>query len=176
MLPAPLAYYTPREPELQRLYCGGQRALRRLAHQQMNVLGHHHVCQHYPAIAPPYSFQHFEEQVPTLRGCQQRLAAIATEGYEVQVVSAMPAFQAPRHANKVQGTLALRCDGEHTIPVTRERSPGSRTARDPGHPGTRWRQLAAARKTISILLWRYAHRSRPTGCSRWQSLSCYSEP
>jgi len=94
VLPAPLANYAPREPEFQRLHGGGQRALRRLAHQQMNVLGHHYVCQHYPAIAPPYSFQHFEQQVPTLRGCQQRLPVVATEGDEVQVVSAVPAFQA----------------------------------------------------------------------------------
>src|SRR5271166_3440297 len=68
------------------------------------------------------------------RACQEGLPAVATKGEEVQVASAMPAFQAPRHANKVQGTLAPRCDGEHTIPVTRERSPGSRTARDPGNP------------------------------------------
>jgi hypothetical protein len=96
MLPAPLANYAPRESELQCLDGGGQRALQRFAHQQMNVLRHHHVRQHYPAIAPPYLFQHFEEQVPTLRGCQQRLPVVATEGDEVQVVSAVPAFQVPK--------------------------------------------------------------------------------
>jgi len=68
-LSAPLAYYVPREPEFQGLDGGGQRALRRFAHQQMYVLRHHHVSHHYPAIAPPYPFQHFEEQVPMLRGC-----------------------------------------------------------------------------------------------------------
>ena len=68
----------------------------------MNVLGHHHVCHHYPAIAPAYSFQHFEEQVPTLRGRQQRLPAMATERDEVQVVSAVPAFQAARQVSRIE--------------------------------------------------------------------------
>jgi hypothetical protein len=80
---------------------------RRFAHQQMYVLRHHHVSHYYPAIASPYPFQHLEEQVPTLRDRQQRLPPIATEGDEVQVVSTMPAFQAPRHASRIEVEVAL---------------------------------------------------------------------
>jgi hypothetical protein len=58
------------------------------------VLGHHHVSQHYPLVALPYLFQHLDEQVAVPRACQEGLPAVTTKSEEVQVASAMPAFQA----------------------------------------------------------------------------------
>jgi len=51
----------------------------------------------------------------------------------MQVASAMPAFQAPRHASRVDLTVASCCDCEHTMQVIDDGLPGSRKARDPGH-------------------------------------------
>ena len=43
---------------------------------------------------------------------------IAAEGDEVQIVSAMPAFQTRRHTSSVEVVVARRSDHRHTSPVT----------------------------------------------------------
>ena len=45
-----------------------------------------------------------------LGAAQQRLPMIAAEGDEVQIVSAMPAFQTRRHTSSVEAVVARRSD------------------------------------------------------------------
>jgi len=59
---------------------------------------------------------------------------IAAEGNEVQVVSAMPAFQTRRHTSSVEVVVARRSDHRHTSPVTDLSLPGLETRRGPGPP------------------------------------------
>src|ERR1039458_5722539 len=46
----------------------------------------------------------------------------------------MPAFQAPRHARRVELTVTSCSNCEHTMQVIDDGLPRSRKARDPGHP------------------------------------------
>jgi hypothetical protein len=59
---------------------------------------------------------------------------IAAGGDEVQIVSAMPAFQPRRHTSSVEVVVARRSDHRHTSPVTDLALPGLETRRDPGAP------------------------------------------
>ena len=61
----------------------------------------------------------------------------------------MPAFQAPGHASRVEPTVALSCDCEHTRQVIDDGLPGSRKTRDPGHPP---QQLGAKFASFSWML------------------------
>jgi hypothetical protein len=65
---------------------------------------------------------------------ESRVPMIAAEGDEVQVVSAMPAFQTRRHTSSVEVVVARRSDHRHTCPVTDLALPGLEPRRDPGHP------------------------------------------
>ena len=58
----------------------------------------------------------------------------AAEGDEVQIVSAMPAFQTRRHTSSAEVVVARRSDHRHTSPVTDLALQGLETRRDPGHP------------------------------------------
>jgi hypothetical protein len=57
----------------------------RFADQQMNVLGHDHIADHYEAIALAYFFQNAEKQIAAAARGQPRLAMVAAASEEVQV-------------------------------------------------------------------------------------------
>jgi len=61
---------------------------------------------------------------------------IAAEGDEVQIVSAMPAFQTRRHTSSVEVVVARRSDHRHASPQTDLATPGSRTPARPRAPGS----------------------------------------
>ena len=68
----------------------------------MNMLGQHDVTDDNPVITLPRLFQHLDEQVAATHAREQRLPVIATEGKEVQIVSALPALQGPRHVRRLK--------------------------------------------------------------------------
>src|SRR5208283_4260195 len=92
---------------------GRELASRRFTDQQRNVFRHDDVSQHYPAITLSYLLQNSEEQVAAPHTPKQPLPVIATESEEVQIVSAVPALQAPRHALRLHATGARCRDSEH---------------------------------------------------------------
>ena len=106
-LTALFGQHAPCKAEFQSLHRRRQRALRWFADQKMNVFGHYHVAEDHPLVALPYLFQHFHEQVAATRTGEQRLPVVATEGKEMQVVSTLPAFQAPGHITSVEERLAF---------------------------------------------------------------------
>ena len=92
----------------------------------MIVLRHDHVSQHHPTITLPHLLQNSQEQVAAPRTAKQSRPTIATEGDEVQIVSAVPVLQAPRHAPKLDTGVADFCDAEHSGRVTDGHGSGSR--------------------------------------------------
>ena len=107
------------------MYGRRQLALWRLADQKMNVFGHHHVADDHPLVTLPNLFQHFHEQVAARGTGQPGLPPVTTKCEEVQIVSAVPALQAPRHNRRLKEPLSSRCDLGHIVKVTdHEKSPG----------------------------------------------------
>ena len=105
-----------------------------LADQKMNMFGHHHVADDHPLVTLPNLFQHFHEQVPARCAGQPGLPPVTTECEEVQIVSALPALQAPRHNHRLKEPWPSRCDLGHIVEVTDDKNPQvSKTAR-PGPP------------------------------------------
>ena len=92
-----LGQHAPRKAEFQRLYGPRQRSLWRLADQEMNVFGHHHVADDHPLVTLPNLFQHFHEQVTARAAGQPRLSPVTAKRQEVQIVSALSALQTPWH-------------------------------------------------------------------------------
>ncbi len=68
--------------------------------RQMGVLRHDHVSNNKETILPANSFQDTEKQIAAARGAQQRQAAIATEGDEMQVAVTVIALGVGRHAEQ----------------------------------------------------------------------------
>ncbi len=129
-----LGQHAPCEAEFQRLYGRRQRPLWRLADQKMNVFGHHHVADDHPLVTLPNLFQHFHEQVAARGAGQPGLSPVTTKCEEVQIVSSLPALQAPRHDRRLKEPLSSRCDLAHIVEVTDDKNPQvSKTAR----PGPR---------------------------------------
>ena len=105
-----------------------------LADQKMNVFGRHHVADDHPLVTLPNLFHHFHEQVAARGAGQPGLPPVTTECEEVQIVSAVPALQAPRHNRRLKEPLSSRCDLGHIVKVTDHENPQvSKTAR-PGPP------------------------------------------
>ncbi len=65
------------------------------------MLGHDHVPDHNKPIFLPSALQHTQEKVASFPTSQLRPTLIATAGYEVEIVSAIPALQTLRHSTNV---------------------------------------------------------------------------
>ena len=63
----------------------------------MKVLVHDDVADHHKSIFLPCTLQNAEEELAARGGCQLGPPLVAATGYEVEIVPAVPAFQAVRH-------------------------------------------------------------------------------
>ena len=99
------------------------------------MFGHHHVADDHPLVTLPNLFQHFHEQVATRGAGQPGLPPVTTECEEVQIVSAVPALQAPRHNRRLKEPLSSRCDLGHIVKVTDHENPQVSKIARPGPPG-----------------------------------------
>jgi len=59
----------------------------RLAHQQVDMLGHHHVADHGEAIVTPGLLQNLQQQVAPPRRAQPGMAVVTTASNEVQMLA-----------------------------------------------------------------------------------------
>ena len=88
---------------LDGLQRAGQDTALRFADQQMHVLRHDHVAGNVEIVEDTTEFQRDFKLMHGARAGQQWLAAIATEGYEVQIVSFLMALQSARHVMRIVG-------------------------------------------------------------------------
>jgi hypothetical protein len=90
----------PRHRLLERLDDHRKIAPHRLTDQPMHVLGHHHSIRYQKPTLAAHNLQRPQEQIAAARAAQERLAAIATEGQEVQVAVAVVTRGMAQHARK----------------------------------------------------------------------------
>ena len=86
--PAELA----RNALLHRLQYSRRSAHRRLAHQQVNVVRHHHISDDGESVPLPHLAENPHDQVSRLCAPQKRQPPITTEGDEMQVAPAVVSF------------------------------------------------------------------------------------
>ncbi len=141
-LSSPLRQKPSRKSKFKSLHHGRRGLYLRFADQEVNVLGHDHVTDDHELIARAHLLQHSEQQVATVRRAEQRLLPITTTSDEMQVSSAVEAFQFPGHDRRVAAKGCWRGDGAHDPTVMKKcaaanqasRRPTSRKAREVGHP------------------------------------------
>jgi hypothetical protein len=77
--------------------------------QQMHVMGHH-VSREEEIVAFPDFAKCLDKQMARPRCAQQRQPLVTTEGYKMQVLAPIEAFQALRHPkrNEQKGARATR--------------------------------------------------------------------
>src|ERR1700740_789257 len=73
------------------------RALLRLAHQHMHVIGHHYVAHEKKSILSLDSSEFLHENVARLYAYEQRQPSITTEGHKVELALSVVALQSLRH-------------------------------------------------------------------------------
>jgi hypothetical protein len=67
----------------------------------MNMLGHYHVASDEPPVPAPHPLQRLLED-PARRRCgQKRLAAITTEGDEMQITTLLITLEPVRHERTI---------------------------------------------------------------------------
>ena len=66
----------------------------------MEVLGHDDVSDHYKSILLPSSLQDVKQQMTACAGSQLGLLLVTATGYEMEVVSAVPALEALCHVSE----------------------------------------------------------------------------
>src|SRR6476620_11150388 len=90
------------------MHHGGRRAPFRLADQEVNVIGHHHVSDHYEAVPLPDVLQNLQEQIAPPRAAQPWLPMITTACEKMQVPVAVIALEAFGHAFTVRAARPPR--------------------------------------------------------------------
>ena len=69
----------------------------RFGEQEVKMLGHDDVADHYKSIFLPGLLQNAQEQIAARAGSQLGPPLVAATSYEMEIVSAVPAFQTFRH-------------------------------------------------------------------------------
>ena len=91
------------EPLLNDFDYDGRIAHIRFGDQEVKVLEHDDAADHHKSIFLPRTFQDAQEQITARASSQFGPPLIAATSYEMQIMSAAPAFQTFRHAPKVLG-------------------------------------------------------------------------
>ena len=153
----------------------------RLADQKMNVFGHHHVADDHPLVTLPNLFQHFHEQIAARGAGQPGLPPVTTKCEEVQIVSAVPALQAPRHNRRLTQPLFSRRDLGHIVEVSDDENPQVSKIARPGPPSAENRQLSQflfqlPNPLLQELPLRFLLGQRQSFLIRGPGLSCPAKP
>ena len=85
------------ESLLDDFHYDGRIACIRFGNQQVKVLGHDDVADHHKSISLPCTLQNAQEEIAARAGSQLGPPLVAATGYEMEIVSAVPAFQTFRH-------------------------------------------------------------------------------
>jgi hypothetical protein len=87
------AAQTARNALLEHLQRERRIAFLGLAHQQMDVLGHHHIADHRKLMAPADFVEDDEKDIARPRRSQKRHPAVTAESNEVEVTGAVAPFE-----------------------------------------------------------------------------------
>src|SRR5713226_7830794 len=89
-------------PLLERLQHHRRRRFRRLADQQVHVIGHDHITHQQKLVPFANRSQRAHKQVSRANRSQQRQPSVTTEGHKVQIAAAVIAFQILGHERPPQ--------------------------------------------------------------------------
>jgi hypothetical protein len=84
----------------------------RFAGQQMDVIRHNHITHHHESVTLTNLFKNLQEQIPTPRRCEPRLAMVTTASEKVEILLPVITLQAFRHAlncNGISVCLEYKC-------------------------------------------------------------------
>ena len=96
------------------------RALLRLAHQHMHVIGHHYVAHEKKSILSLDSSEFLHENVARLYASEQRQPSITIEGHKVELALSVVALQSLRHPTPKTPALTTRGRGTLLTPLHRD--------------------------------------------------------
>jgi hypothetical protein len=96
--PALPSHYSLRIPLFHTLHHARRITHLRLAHQQMKVLGHHHITKHHEPLLLSDLFENLQEQITALLVAEPRLSPVATAGDVVQISRTVITPQAAGHS------------------------------------------------------------------------------
>ncbi len=85
------------KPLLDDFHYDGRIAHIRFGDQEVKVLGHDDVANHHKSIFLSCPLQNAQEEIAARAGSQLGPPLVAATGYEMEIVSAVPAFQTFRH-------------------------------------------------------------------------------
>jgi hypothetical protein len=82
---------------LHNLQDGGKTSDLRLAQEQMNMFRHNHVSSHAKQIFLAHVFEDLQKDIPRFGGIQKWKPVIATEGDEMEIVTAVISSESSWH-------------------------------------------------------------------------------
>jgi len=88
------------DTELQALNHSGGIAGFRLAHEQVNMFGHHHVAHQSKTVLGTHFVENLDKSVAGVLGSQQGESTVATEGDEMQVSGPIVTLEISGHGSK----------------------------------------------------------------------------